>query len=547
MKTYDYIVVGAGSAGAIVAARLAENPSVSVLLLEAGQKDKSLLFTIPAAMRYIYHMPKFNWNYSTVAESGLNGRALEQPRGKVLGGSSSINGQLYLRGHPLDYETWAQAGATGWSYAEVLPYFKRLESRVDSASDYQGSSGPIKVSTAGGEHPLTQAFFNAALEAGYSKTEDVNGAKQDGFGLLPKNIANGERSSTAKCYLKNPPTNLTILTDSHVRQLRIDDKRVTGLIYSSGGGDVEVYAKQEVVLCAGAYNTPLLLMHSGIGPAKQLEQHKISVIHDLPGVGQNLMDHPIVSLQLRCKQPVTLFKHLNSFSKLRGLLQWLVFRKGLLANNHFDAAGFVRSRKGVQFPDIQFGLFPIGVAGITADFFQGHAFQIQISHQRPKSRGSVELASADPFQKPKIFLNLLTDEDDMEVMRIALRLARELVQQPAFAFFAGDEMVPGIDVQSDAEIEDWLRTHCGSSYHPCGTCKMGTDPLSVVDPECKVHGITNLRVADASIMPIIPSANLNCPTMMIGEKAADLIAAKEPLQKSDLLFFSEPRWQDVQR
>ncbi len=547
MKEYDYIVVGAGSAGAIVAARLAENPSVSVLLLEAGKKDKSLLFTIPAAMRYIYHMPKFNWNYSTEAEPALNGRVLEQPRGKVLGGSSSINGQLYLRGHPLDFEKWAESGAADWSYADVLPYFKRLETRVDSTSEYQGSTGPIKVSTAGRNHPLTQAFFNVALQAGYSTTEDVNGAKQDGFGLLPKNIANGVRSSTAKCYLKRSKANLTIKTDCHVRRLRLNGNRVTGVLFTESRSDVEVSTKREVVLCAGAYNSPLILMHSGIGPADQLRQHKLSVNLDLPGVGQNLMDHPIVSLQLKCKQPVTLFNHLNNFSKFQGLVQWFVSRKGILANNHFDAAGFIRSRKGVEFPDIQFGLFPIGVAGITADFFQGHAFQIQISHQRPLSRGFVQLASADQFANPKIHLNLLANEDDMTVMKAGLRLALELVQQDAFEPFAGDEMVPGVEVHSDAEIEEWIRANCGSSFHPCGTCKMGVDRMSVVDPECRVRGIANLRVADASIMPIIPSANLNCPTMMIGEKVADLIAGKGPLPKSDLPFFSEPRWQDVQR
>ena len=547
VQVFDYVVVGSGSAGAIVARRLAEDASVSVLLLEAGGRDNSLLLRIPAAMRYVYHMPKFNWSYSTEPEPYLNNRILEQPRGKVLGGSSSINGQLYLRGHPLDFESWAETGVDGWSYADVLPYFKRLETRVDGHSEYGGSTGPIKVSTAGAENPLTQAFLRASKEAGYLQTEDVNGAQQDGFGLLPKNIANGIRSSTSQCYLRKPPANLKIKLRCHVYKLLVDGREVKGVLYYENGREESVAASREVVLSAGAINSPMILMHSGIGPLNHLLEHGIDVVHDSPGVGENLMDHPITSLQLLCTKPVTLAKHLSWFAKINGLLRWLLTRDGFLADNHFDAAGFVRSDKGVSFPDLQFSLFQIAVSGLTADFIKEHAFQIQISHQRPLSRGYVKLSSADFRAKPRIRFNQLECPEDMEVMKSGLRLARELTQQPSLQDFTGEELFPGKEISSDSEIEEWLRENCGSSYHPCGTCKMGVESMSVVDSEGRVRGVEKLRIADASIMPLIPSANLNSPSMMIGEKVADLAAGKQPLPASELPYFTDPQWKFSQR
>jgi choline dehydrogenase len=547
MKTCDYVVVGAGSAGAIIAARLAEDPSVSVLLLEAGPRDTSPLFHIPAAMRYAYNAPKYNWNYETEPEPFLNNRVLVQPRGKVLGGSSSINGQLYLRGHPMDYEGWAEAGARGWSYADVLPYFKRLETRVDGAGDYRGQAGRIRASTMGADNPLTRAFLQAGSEAGYLRTDDVNGGQQDGFGLLPKNVANGRRSSTAQCYLRNPPANLIIETGCHVRNIVMDGRKATGLRMVQNGQEVTVRASREVILSAGAFNSPMILMHSGIGPAAQLRDHGIDVLHDLPGVGENLMDHPLTSLQVTCTRPVTLYRHLNLFSQAKGVLDWLLTRKGLLANNHFDAVGFVRTKAGVRFPNLQIALFQIAVAEGSADFVKEHAFQLQFANQRPQSRGYVRLASGDPFAAPRIRFNLLEHPDDVEELKAGFRLSRELVQQPALAAFTGKEIFPGARVKSDADLEAWLRETCHSSYHPCGTCKMGVDPMAVVDPECRVHGIEGLRVADASVMPVIPSANLNCPSMMIGEKAADMIAGKDPLPPSNLPYYSDPNWETSQR
>ena len=544
---FDYIVAGAGSAGAIVAARLAEHDATSVLLLEAGPKDRSLLFHVPAAMRYAYNAPKYNWNYVTEPEPFLNGRILVQPRGKVLGGSSSINGQLYLRGHPLDYDGWADAGARGWSYAEVLPYFRRLETRVDGNSEYQGHGGRIKASTMGGDHPLTRAFLAAGREAGYLESDDVNGAQQDGFGLLPKNVADGRRSSTARCYLRDPPANLHVRTGCHVRTLVIENRVAKGIRFVRNGQNVTATARREVILSAGAFNSPLILMQSGIGPAAQLRKHGIEVVRDLPGVGENLMDHPLTSLQVKCTKPVTLYRHLNLFSQAKGALEWALARKGLLASNHFDAVCFIRTRAGIRSPNLQIALFQIAVAEGSADFVREHAFQLQFANQRPRSRGHVRLASNDPFAAPRIRCNLLERREDVDELMAGLRLSRELLAQASLAPFTGEEISPGADVRSDAEFKAWLRETCHSSYHPCGTCRMGDDPMAVVDPECRVRGIGNLRVADASIMPVIPSGNINCPTMMIGEKAADMIAGKPPLPPSSLPYFTDPNWDKQQR
>ncbi|SLN73312.1 Oxygen-dependent choline dehydrogenase [Falsiruegeria litorea R37] len=544
---YDFIVVGSGSAGAIIAARLAEAGTSRVLLLEAGPKDNSLLFHVPAAMRYAYNASKYNWNYETEPEPYLNNRVLVQPRGKVLGGSSSINGQLYLRGHPMDYEGWAEGGAQGWSYAEVLPYFQRLETRVDGSNAYQGTGGKIRASTMGSENPLTQAFLLAGREAGYLSTDDVNGGQQDGFGYLPKNVADGRRSSTAQCYLRNPPANLDIQTGCNVRNLIVQGKTVKGVRYVQNGQTKTAAARAEVILSAGAFNSPLILMHSGIGPAEQLRAQGVEVVHDLPGVGENLMDHPLTSLQVKCTQPVTLYKHLNLFSQAKGAVEWALTRKGLLANNHFDAVCFIRTKAGVRFPNMQIALFQIAVAEGSADFIKEHAFQLQFTNQRPQSRGYVRLASNDPFAAPRIRYNMLEHDDDVEELKAGLRLSRELTRQPSLAAFTSDEIFPGVQVQDDAEIEAWLRQNCHSSYHPSGTCKMGIDRMAVVDPECRVHGIANLRVADASIMPVIPSANLNCPTMMIGEKASDIILGKAPLPPSNLPYFQDPNWETSQR
>ena len=543
---YDYIIVGSGSAGAIVAARLAEAPSVRVLLLEAGPKDNSLLFHVPAAMRYAYNARKSNWNYKTEPEPHLNSRTLVQPRGRVLGGSSSINGQLYLRGHPSDYDGWAKSGARGWSYADVLPYFKRLETWGGPPSEYRGTRGPIGVTTAV-PGPLARAFLAAGSQAGYRFTDDVNAFQQDGFGLLPKNIAAGRRVSTAFGYLRSPPRNLHIRTCRAVTRILIRGRQAHGVEVLRGEKTQAVYADREVVICAGAFNSPVLLMQSGIGPAKHLREFGIEVVQDSPGVGENLMDHPLTAVQVACTEPVTLFGALGWAARTRGAIEWLWKRRGVFANNHFDAVAFVRSKAGVRVPNIQIALFPIAVAEGSADFVRQHAFQLQFSNQRPLSRGFVRLRGRHVHEMPRIRFNLLEHFQDVEELTAGFALARELLRQPALSRYVGTELFPGDAVVSDGDLESWLRDTCHSSYHPCGTCRMGDDVRAVVDSQCRVRGVTGLRVADASIMPRIPSANLNCPTMMIGEKAADHISGKDPLPPENLPVFTDPDWDYSQR
>ena len=545
-SSHDYVVIGAGSAGAIVASRLAETDGGNVLLLEAGPSDSSLLLRIPAAMRHAYDAPRYNWNYETEPEPHLGRRRLKQPRGRVLGGSSSINGQLYLRGHPLDYEGWAQSGAAGWSYADVLPYFRRLEKRKDGDSAYRGSSGPVAVTMVEPD-TLARAFLEAGSQAGYRSTDDVNGFQQDGFGLLPKNIAEGRRSSTAQGYLRNPPDNLRIQTGSVATRVLFSGRRAKGIEFRRGDETAIALARREVVICAGAFNSPVLLMRSGIGPADHLKDHGIEVIHASPGVGENLMDHPLTSVQVECTEPVTLHRHNNPVSKALGIFRWMWARQGILANNHFDTVAFVRTRPGVRFPNLQIALFAIAVAEGSAEFVKRHAFQLQFAIQRPASRGYVRLAKGGSDEMPRIRFNLLEHPADVEELKAGLFLSRELLRQPALAGFTGRELFPGEQVASDEDVESWLRGACHSSYHPCGTCKMGDDGMAVVDSECRVRGVDGLRVADASIMPLIPSANLNCPTMMIGEKAADHIRGKGTEPPLNLRYFVDPGWETSQR
>ena len=555
MKEFDYIVVGSGSAGAIVAARLSEDPDVSVALLEAGPWDTNPIFRIPAAARYAFNARRHHWTYETEPEPHLDGRRLSQPRGRLVGGSSAINGMVYLRGNPLDFEGWAEAGATGWSYAGVLPYFQRLEGWIDPTSPYQGRDGPVAISAPPGENPIGAAFVEAGREAGYETTEDINGFRQEGFGRFPMNAALGYRSSTARAYLRPAAArpNLHIMTGCVVDRVRLSRGKAEGVDMRRDGRPETLNAVREVVLSAGAFNSPKLLMLSGIGPADQLSEHGIDVVRDLPGVGENLMDHQLTTIQMECLEPVSLYRHLNPVSKALGALRWLLRKDGFLASNHFECGAFIRSEAGVKFPDIQFYLFPVAVKeGGTdfqegsMDFMAGHGFQLQLSPQRSLSRGWVRLRSAEPDAPPRILFNMMAHERDWVEMRHAFRLAREVLAQPAMDPYRGRELSPGADVRTDAEIDAFVRANVHSSYHASGTCKMGTDEMAVVDPECRVHGIEGLRIADASIMPLVPSCNLNSPTMMIGEKAADLIRGRA-LPPSNLDYFVDEEWRTRQR
>ena len=549
MREVDYVVIGSGSAGAVIAARLCEDRDVSVLLLEAGPRDWNPIIHLPAAARYAFNARRFNWSYESDPEPHLGGRRISHPRGRVLGGSSSINGLVYLRGHPLDYEGWAEAGANGWAYADVLPYFRRLETRVDHSNPYQGDDGPVRVSTAERPNPISRAFIDACRQAGYPFSEDVNGFRQDGSGWFPMNAAGGVRWSAARAYLygaRHRP-NLDVRCGSHVDRIEFEGLRAVAVTWRRGSRRRRVRARREIVLSAGAFNSPKLLMLSGIGDGDALKTHGIPVVQELPGVGANLMDHPLTAIQVKCRQPVSLAGELSLAAKARGALRWLVHRDGLLASNHFECGAFIRSEAGVRFPDLQLYLFPVGVAEGSSEFLREHGFQVQISNQRSRSRGRVRLASSDPDAAPRMRFDYLEAERDRVELRAGFRLAREILAQPAMRELRGEEISPGSSVTSDRDLDAFLRGHVVSSYHPCGTCRMGRDPMSVVDPECRVHGVEGLRVADASIMPVITSCNLNCPTLMIGEKAADMIAGRAPLPPSSLPYFVEPEWRTRQR
>ncbi|KPA22097.1 Oxygen-dependent choline dehydrogenase [Shimia sp. SK013] len=548
----DYVIVGAGSAGCAMAYRLSE-AGKSVLVIEHGGTDAGPLIQMPAALSYPMNMSMYDWGFKSASEPYLGGRQLVCPRGKVIGGSSSINGMVYVRGHAGDYEHWAESGATGWGYADVLPYFKRMEHWHESGQggdpEWRGTDGPLHVSRGPRDNPLHSAFVDAAQQAGYPATDDYNGQQQEGFGPMDMTVHGGQRWSAANAYLKPAlKRDNCDLIKGLARRVVIENGRAVGVEIERGGRVQVVRANAEVILAASSINSPKLLMLSGIGPAAHLAQHEINVIADRAGVGQNLQDHLEVYMQVACKQPITLYKHFNLLGKAMVGAQWLFTKTGLGASNQFESAGFIRSRAGVQYPDIQYHFLPIAVRYDGQAAAEGHGFQAHVGPMRSPSRGAVTLTSANPKAPPHILFNYMSTEQDWVDFRAALRLTREIFAQDAMKPFVKHEIQPGEVLQSDDELDGFIRQHAESAYHPCGTCKMGAvdDPSAVVDPECRVIGVDGLRVADSSIFPRITNGNLNGPSIMTGEKASDHILGRS-LAASNAEPWFHPEWQTAQR
>lgn len=550
MMEADFVIIGAGSAGSALAYRLSEDGQHSVVVIEHGGTDIGPFIQMPAALSFPMNMSLYDWGFSTEPEPHLGGRVLATPRGKVIGGSSSINGMVYVRGHARDFDHWEEEGAAGWGFKDVLPYFKKMEASDGGELGWRGTDGPLHVRRGPMRNPLFKAFIEAGNQAGFELTDDYNGSKQEGFGPMEQTIHNGRRWSAANAYLRPALKRKNVsLVNGLARRVVIENHRATGVEIEARGQIQVVKARREVIVAASSINSPKLLMLSGIGPGAHLAEHGIEVVADRPGVGQNLQDHLELYIQQESIQPITLYSKLNLFSKALIGAQWLFFKTGLGASNHFEAAAFVRSRAGIDYPDIQYHFLPVAIRYDGKAAARMHGFQAHVGPMRSKSRGSVSLRSGEFKDKPLIRFNYMAHEEDWSDFRHCIRLTREIFAQPAFDPFRGAEIAPGADVQSDDEIDAYIREHVESAYHPCGTCRMGRadDERSVVDPECRVIGVDGLRVADSSIFPRITNGNLNAPSIMVGEKAADLILGKTPLPPSNQEPWMNPRWQQADR
>ncbi|MEC7690209.1 MAG: choline dehydrogenase [Pseudomonadota bacterium] len=550
MKQYDYIIVGAGSAGCVLANRLSANTQHKVLLVETGGSDKSIFIQMPTALSIPMNTDKYAWQFHTEPEPYLDDREMHCPRGKVLGGSSSINGMVYVRGHARDFDEWAEHGAEQWDYQHCLPYFKRAEDWYEGANAYRGEDGPLGTNNGNQmQNPLYTAFIEAGKQAGYAETLDYNGAQQEGFGPMHMTVQGGRRCSAARAYLDpvKHRDNLTIVTLATVEKVLLEGKVAKGIQFTGKDGTEKAFASKAVILSAGSIGSPHLLQLSGIGNRDVLEKAGIDCQHHLPGVGENLQDHLEFYFQFYCREPVTLNRKLDWFSK--GLIgaRWLLFKDGLGATNHFESCGFIRSKEGVEWPDLQYHFLPAAMRYDGKSAVKGDGFQVHIGHNKPKSRGFVHVKSADPSQAPAIQFNYLQHQDDIEGFRACVRLTREIINQSAFDKYRGEEIQPGKQVQTDEEIDAFVRRAVESAYHPSCSCKMGEDDMAVVDSQTRVHGIANLHVVDSSIFPTIPNGNLNAPTIMVAERAADLILGNEPLASENRDVLGDLKWKQRQR
>ena len=537
---YDYIVVGAGSAGCVVANRLTEDGAKSVLLIEAGPRDRSVILSMPAALGLPLESKKFNWGFVSEPDPGLGGRTSDQHRGRVLGGSSSINGMVFVRGNAMDFEGWARRGLPEWSYAHCLPYFRKMETFEKGPNDYRGGDGPLHVHLCRAENPLYQAFLGAGQDFGLPLSEDQNGYRQEGVNVAQATTRNGKRESTAVAYLRpaSGRRNLTVVTDAHVLRVDVSGNRAEGVTYATAAGQVSAKAS-EVILSAGAFGTPQILMLSGIGDADELKAHGIALKKHVPGVGRELQDHVAVPIQYSSRKPVSPTRELSTYGRYVTGARWVLTRQGLGASNYFEVGAFFRGNDEVAYPNIQHEFFPM-----IGEFYRGEAtvrdgFQYFTSVMRPESRGRVTLRSVDPKADPKIQLNFLAERADMDQMLEGIAKTREMIRQKSWDYLRGEEITPGADNLSGPTLEQWVRANAGTGYHAVATCRMGTDAMAVTDGSGRVHGMAGLRVIDASLMPKLVTGNTNATTIMIAEKLSDAVLGKQ-LPPSTAPFYHDP-------